>query len=249
MPVIGIRELSRDTSRVIKDFERTGEPVVVTREGRPIGALVPVDQEQFEDLVLATAPEFRRSRRRSEKAVKEGRTRSVREVARERGVKSARRSPKGRELTEWAREVAASEFAPFRALYTRAIVEHTVDAAGEIGEISEEVARAIEDQGGSGEPLTDDLRHVTELNVGIYASLLRKHLASAVSAEPDDVESAIAATVRRAKEGVRVINQSIAESHLDSVTSYEGALRGFRVACERAGPADFGVRLERIVEG
>src|SRR6185436_17879250 len=80
MAVIGIRQLSRETSRVIKEFEESGEPVIVTREGKPIGALMPLSETQLQDLVLATASEFRPRGERSRQ------TRLLREAAAERHI-------------------------------------------------------------------------------------------------------------------------------------------------------------------
>ena len=39
MPVIGIRQLSREASGVINELEDSGEPVVVTKQGRPVATL------------------------------------------------------------------------------------------------------------------------------------------------------------------------------------------------------------------
>ena len=58
MPIVGVRELSRHVSRLVADVESTRAPVVVTRHGRPIALIVPVDAAALEDYVLATAPEF-----------------------------------------------------------------------------------------------------------------------------------------------------------------------------------------------
>ena len=38
MPVIGIRELSRETADVIKGLQSSGEPVVITKQGKPISS-------------------------------------------------------------------------------------------------------------------------------------------------------------------------------------------------------------------
>src|SRR5262245_35326666 len=89
MATVGIRELSRETSRVIKQFEETGEPLIITRENRPIGVLQAVDSSQLEDLVLATAPEFQESSQRTREAVEAGTTRSLDDLADERGGESS----------------------------------------------------------------------------------------------------------------------------------------------------------------
>jgi prevent-host-death family protein len=61
MSVIGIRQLSRETASVIEELVETGDPVVVTKQGRPVAALTAVDPSQAEDLVLSLAPQIRES--------------------------------------------------------------------------------------------------------------------------------------------------------------------------------------------
>jgi PHD/YefM family antitoxin component YafN of YafNO toxin-antitoxin module len=55
---IGIRELARHASSIINDIEKKKEPALVTRRGRPVVYMLPVDSEEFEDFVLAHAPRF-----------------------------------------------------------------------------------------------------------------------------------------------------------------------------------------------
>jgi prevent-host-death family protein len=72
MPFIGIRELARETSKILKSVEDDGEPVIITRQGRPIAALTRVDPEQVEELVLSIAPEHVNARTEAEEAVRAG---------------------------------------------------------------------------------------------------------------------------------------------------------------------------------
>jgi PHD/YefM family antitoxin component YafN of YafNO toxin-antitoxin module len=58
MSTIGIRELARHASSIINDIEQNKEPTLVTRRGRPVVYMLPVDSEEFEDFVLAHAPQF-----------------------------------------------------------------------------------------------------------------------------------------------------------------------------------------------
>jgi antitoxin (DNA-binding transcriptional repressor) of toxin-antitoxin stability system len=57
-----------------------GEPVIVTRGGRPIFAIVPVDEERLYDHLLATAPPYLRMMREAEEAVAAGETRPFSEL-------------------------------------------------------------------------------------------------------------------------------------------------------------------------
>jgi prevent-host-death family protein len=86
MPVVGSRALQRDTKEILDGIEEDGQPVVIARRGRPVAALIPIDQEEAERLVLAAAPQFVESRRRAEHAHQEGRTRPIEEIAQELGI-------------------------------------------------------------------------------------------------------------------------------------------------------------------
>jgi PHD/YefM family antitoxin component YafN of YafNO toxin-antitoxin module len=58
MSRIGVRELARRASSIITDIEREKEPALITRRGRPVVYMLPVDSEEFEDFELAHAREF-----------------------------------------------------------------------------------------------------------------------------------------------------------------------------------------------
>jgi prevent-host-death family protein len=58
MSTIGVRELARHASSIINDIEQKKEPALITRRGRPVAYVLPVDSEEFEDFVLAHAPQF-----------------------------------------------------------------------------------------------------------------------------------------------------------------------------------------------
>jgi prevent-host-death family protein len=55
---VTVGELAERTSDVIDEVARSGRPAVVTRDGRPVAAVVPIDEGALEDWVLANAPEF-----------------------------------------------------------------------------------------------------------------------------------------------------------------------------------------------
>ena len=66
MSVVNIKELGRSASAVVAAVVDTRRPAVITRSGRPVAALVPLDADAaailLEDWALAHAPEFARSR-------------------------------------------------------------------------------------------------------------------------------------------------------------------------------------------
>ena len=80
MPSITIRELSRNTAEVVDGVQKSGRPALVTRNGRLVAAVVPIDEDELEDWVLATLPEFVDSMREADEAFASGKTRPLEEV-------------------------------------------------------------------------------------------------------------------------------------------------------------------------
>jgi prevent-host-death family protein len=80
MTTVGIRELGRDTSRIVHEVEESGRPALVTNHGRLVVAVVPIDVDQIEDLVLASAPDFIEDLRHADSALRAGVTRSAADV-------------------------------------------------------------------------------------------------------------------------------------------------------------------------
>ncbi len=58
MSTIGVRELARHASAIINDIEQKKQPALVTRRGRPVVYMLPVDSAEFEDFVLTHASQF-----------------------------------------------------------------------------------------------------------------------------------------------------------------------------------------------
>lgn len=67
MGIVGIRDLSRNASRVVDQVSSTGSPMIITKHGRPVAALVAVDPDALEDFVLATAPAYAADRRAADR--------------------------------------------------------------------------------------------------------------------------------------------------------------------------------------
>lgn len=80
MSLLGIREFSRRVSRSIETIEKTGEPVILTRHGRPVVAVIPLDAEGFEDFVLSHVPEFSLSLKAADGELERGETRTRAEL-------------------------------------------------------------------------------------------------------------------------------------------------------------------------
>jgi prevent-host-death family protein len=69
--VVNVRDLQRETSRILEELE-AGTSFLVTRRGRPIATVTPIDDDALEDFVLANAPEFVANRREADEAIARG---------------------------------------------------------------------------------------------------------------------------------------------------------------------------------
>jgi len=80
MGTVSIRELSRNASSVVADVAKSGRPAIVTKHGAPVAALVPIDETELEDMVLARAPEYLADMAAAEEDLVAGRDRPAAEV-------------------------------------------------------------------------------------------------------------------------------------------------------------------------
>jgi len=69
-----MRELSRRTAGVVGEVVQSGRPVLVTRHGHPVAALIPLRDEELEDWILANAPEFVEDMKRADEEIARGET-------------------------------------------------------------------------------------------------------------------------------------------------------------------------------
>jgi prevent-host-death family protein len=83
MQTYGIRELQRRSSEIVYELERSRRPALVTRHGKPVAVLSPIDEDALEDFILANAPEYVASMAEAEADARNGRTRSLDDVAAE----------------------------------------------------------------------------------------------------------------------------------------------------------------------
>ena len=96
MPVVGIRELARNASAIIRDVSRTVKPTVVTDRGKPVGVIYPFDEEDLEDYILANSPELAKRLERADRDIAEGKTIPLEELLTRFGVEpTATSSPSG----------------------------------------------------------------------------------------------------------------------------------------------------------
>ena len=99
MTAVNVRELARNTSRVIDAVARRKRPTIITRGGRPVAAVVPIDADALEDWILANAPEFVEGMRKAEEEFRRGETVGMKELitrleASDRRRATPRRQPK-----------------------------------------------------------------------------------------------------------------------------------------------------------
>ena len=68
-----VRELKAQTSAMLRRVKK-GTPVLVTSHGRPTALLVPVNEEDFEDVLLAYHPALRKKIEAGLRDIRAGRT-------------------------------------------------------------------------------------------------------------------------------------------------------------------------------
>src|SRR6266508_2293137 len=93
MAAVNVRELARNTSKVIDDVERSKRPAIITRSGRPVAAVVPIDFDALEDWILANAPVFVEGMRQADEEFRRGETISMDDLFARMEKKSATKTP------------------------------------------------------------------------------------------------------------------------------------------------------------
>lgn len=80
MPSVGLRELGRSLSAVVREVRETGEPTVITEHGRPVALISPLNEDALEDFVLANAPAFVAGMAHADEELRAGETQSYRKA-------------------------------------------------------------------------------------------------------------------------------------------------------------------------
>lgn len=76
----------KQTDSLWAEYTQTQEPIVLTREGQPVAALVPIEGVDIETLSLSTNPEFWEIIDRSRQSQKEGGRIFIEEVRQQLGL-------------------------------------------------------------------------------------------------------------------------------------------------------------------
>ncbi|HEX2039734.1 MAG TPA: type II toxin-antitoxin system Phd/YefM family antitoxin [Acidimicrobiales bacterium] len=95
---MSIRDLQRNPSDVVGAVERSGRPAIVTRNGKPVAAIMAVDEEALEDFVLANAPAFVKAMREADAELAAGETTTLAEhlSSRRSGTAQSTKTPRTR---------------------------------------------------------------------------------------------------------------------------------------------------------
>jgi antitoxin (DNA-binding transcriptional repressor) of toxin-antitoxin stability system len=109
MPVIGLRQLSRETADVIAELKNSGEAFVITKQGRPVATLTRVDETQAQDLVLSLAPRIRESSSTAEVEVSPTKTRSLDEVSKQLAKEASRSDEGQRALAKYSDDLSEGQ--------------------------------------------------------------------------------------------------------------------------------------------
>ena len=80
MPFVSMRDLQRQTAKVVDEATESGKPVVVTRNGKPVAILTAVDEQTFEDFLLARLPNLAADTREALESADAGSAREAKEI-------------------------------------------------------------------------------------------------------------------------------------------------------------------------
>ncbi|MBK5092014.1 MAG: type II toxin-antitoxin system Phd/YefM family antitoxin [Actinobacteria bacterium] len=82
MITVGIRELKNRTSEYIRRVRSEG-PLIITSNGRPLAAMIPLEPEEVEDFLIAHSPRVKEAIRKGLRDIEKGRTFAVDELIEE----------------------------------------------------------------------------------------------------------------------------------------------------------------------
>jgi prevent-host-death family protein len=231
MAFVGIRELSREISKTLGRLEQDGEPVIITNHGRPVAALVAVDQHNLEDLVLAATPEAARRRRAADDAIAAGQGVRLADVSVEAGEAD---SSVGAQSQSHEALVAQLKPAHARLLGWEPSDQVLGRAAGSLSEIVLSVVNTISPTDADAPEVA---RRVEELNTEIYTRLWAHSLRDAVEVQLEEMtrepgvaggglanERVVEATVTNAADQLRAINARLVGSASLSMDAYEATV-------------------------
>jgi antitoxin (DNA-binding transcriptional repressor) of toxin-antitoxin stability system len=220
MAIIGIRDLLRDHKDIFARIDDENEPFLITRHGKPLAALVPVDPSQAEAYVLASSPDF--IQRRNEVAATPEAVTPLEEVAAEYGVE-----PEEAEEENARRELlpgfVGSVFGEDLAIALAA------QASARLAYLSDAVVKTAEESGLISKPA--DAARVRELNYSLFNSALHEAVADTAVTCVAGIAAARDEFTDRSKFG-----ETLASDALDKTTAFVNAAnKNFYVLSKQAG--------------
>lgn len=243
MAVLSVRALLRDAAAVFDSIERDQEPQVITRRGRPIAALVPINERQAEAMILSSAPTLIESRRRATNARAEGRTTSL---------SDALASLDADKASQRSEQVSSSDSSGEEYLPESSIDEHLTDTLADslteleylVGaslatEVNKSAARRVSDITSQaldhavaaglfeeGRPKEQQFAKILVLNALLLAlSLRREFLRDAVERIRAASTGAVALDQLSNPAG-GLLGKSLADDALDAASAYVDSING-----------------------
>jgi antitoxin (DNA-binding transcriptional repressor) of toxin-antitoxin stability system len=239
--IIGMRALLRDPKAVFQGIEEGGEPILVTNRGRPVAAIYPVDVERAEQLMLAAAPEYVKSRRQAEFALVEGRTQSLEQAIGEynAGVAEGERigtkdvaaeSPPTVVEAQFSHAAGALPVAELHAIFGAKLADQVVSEADErVFALSKSLVASAEAEGllepgradpeGKRESRQEVIRSLVGPSAELFGAVLRGILLQATRARIAAVEAqsdAVTSGVRNQS----MFDKSLADTTLQATETY-----------------------------
>ena len=81
MLTVSVHELGAKAEEIIRQVRDEGEEYIITYEGKPCGVLLPLDEEELEDLLLSSHPYFLARRRKAREEIERGEVATPEELA------------------------------------------------------------------------------------------------------------------------------------------------------------------------
>jgi PHD/YefM family antitoxin component YafN of YafNO toxin-antitoxin module len=80
MRIVGIRQFRQQTATLLQDMQRRKEALLLTRHGQPVGIVLPVDGDTWEDLVLTCHPQLQQAWGEARREIARGEYFTLREL-------------------------------------------------------------------------------------------------------------------------------------------------------------------------
>jgi prevent-host-death family protein len=79
MTTVGVKDLKAKASEIV-EWATSGESFIITRRGRPVAAVVPIDTDEYEDYILSSSKQIARDLADADRSLAAGKARPADEV-------------------------------------------------------------------------------------------------------------------------------------------------------------------------